>query len=143
MILHAMNPYFDQILTSQEVPSMKDLTRRLLRVPTLKIDIFKNLFSLLPWFLLVEKEGVVVEGILNVHIVKECVVPKRIVTLYMAFLTRQPIFLNLKLLSQSSIMKNIKNIWGQNPIAKHNHLQLLPVGQKVAFYNLWRVKIHG
>jgi len=48
MILHAMNPYFDQILTSQEVPSMKDLTRRLLRVPTLKIDIFKNLFSLLP-----------------------------------------------------------------------------------------------
>jgi len=47
--------------------------------------------------------GVVVEGVLNT--------PKGIViTLYMTFLTRQPIFPNLNFLSQNSLMKNIKNI---------------------------------
>ena len=58
------------------------------------------------------EEGVVVEDVLNAHIVREWDTPKRIVTLYMAFPTRQPMFPNLKVRSQSSLMKNIKNILG-------------------------------
>lgn len=87
-----------QILTDYEVPYIENLITWLLGVPTLRIEIFKNLLSLLPWFILSEKEtvtleeGVVVESVLNVHIAKEWFTPNTIVTLYMAFLKNQQIW---------------------------------------------------
>jgi len=83
----------------------------------LRVGMFKNLQSYLPWYLHVEKEvvaleeDVLVEGSIHI-VVKEWATPKGIVILCMAFMTRQPIFPNLKLLNQSSLMKNIRNIWG-------------------------------
>jgi len=79
------------------------------------MEIFKNLLSV-EWFLLMEKEameleeGVVIEDILNAYIVREWDTPKRTITLYMAFLTRKSIFPKLKVLRQSPVMKNIRNI---------------------------------
>ena len=56
------------------------------------------------------EEGILaVEGLLNTHL-KEWVTPNKIVTLYVSSLTRQPIFPNLKFLSQSSLVKNVRNI---------------------------------
>ena len=51
-----------------------------------------------------------VKDVLNAHIVKECITPKIIITHYMASLTGQPIFPKLKVLSQNSLLKNIRSI---------------------------------
>jgi len=59
---------------------------------------------------MVLEEGVVVEDVLNAHIVIGWATPKRGVTIYMAFLTTQSIFPYLNILSQSFLMKNIRNI---------------------------------
>jgi len=120
MILQAMNPEFDhvQILTSEEVPSKENLITRLLHVPSLKNRKFQEnvessaMVSSRGKGIVALEEGVVVEAILNAHILKEWATLKRSVIHYMAFLTRQPIFQNLKVLSQSFVMKNIENIYG-------------------------------
>jgi len=56
--------------------------------------------------------GMVIEDVLNAHSVTNGPHPtsKRIVTLDMAFLTRQPMFPNLEVLNQNSLMKNTMNI---------------------------------
>lgn len=54
--------------------------------------------------------GMVIEDVLNAYIVNKWATSKSIGTLDMAFLTRQPIFPNLKVLNQNSLMKNTMNI---------------------------------
>lgn len=116
--LRAMNQDFDhirdQILTSQEVSSMKNLTTFLLLLCSyLK---FRNpheyakaspIVSNHGSELVAIEEGMVAEDVIDALIVIECIILMKIVTCCMAFLTRHQISANLKETNQSFLVKNI------------------------------------